>query len=165
MLGEGRWCTQRGDPQRLAVIAGSSTFHAAAWQHTLAAVFFGAAVSMVLENQGAPYLAPLRSETGARFARRSYASYLIHHWVAYLVFSGLAVTRTMTTPSGIAATGLAFVITFTLCAISYRFLEKPLILYAHPRFTFGREQNVLSPIREGSLNAQPMIKWLSTDAA
>ncbi|MCG2671611.1 hypothetical protein ACFPFP_32250 [Bradyrhizobium sp. GCM10023182] len=65
---------------------------------------------------------------------------MIHHWVVYLVFSGLAVTKTMTTLSGTAATALAFVITFTLCAISYRFLEKPLIQCAHRRFTFGREQ-------------------------
>ncbi|WP_246708825.1 acyltransferase family protein [Bradyrhizobium sp. DASA03005] len=133
------------------MISGSATFHAAAWQHTLAAIFFGAVVFMVLENQGASYLAPLRSETGARFARWSYTSYMIHHWVAYLVFSQLGVTRTVTTLSGIAATGLAFVTTFTLCAISYSFLEKPLNQYAHRKFTFGREQKfAVQPAREAS---------------
>lgn len=120
----------------LIIVSGSTTFHAAAWQHTLAELFFGAMIFMVLENQGASCLAVLRSDVAAHLARWSYASYLIHPLVVYLVFLALSLPRTVTTLPGIAATGLALTITLLLCAVSYRFLEKPLIQYASSQYSF-----------------------------
>jgi peptidoglycan/LPS O-acetylase OafA/YrhL len=123
----------------LVIVAGSRTFHAAAWQHTLAAWFFGAVVFKVLENQGAASLSILRSDTAEHFAKWSFASYMFHHWVAYLIFSWSGVTRTMTTWSGVGMTAVAFVATFVLCAISYKFFERPLIQYSHQRYAFSRK--------------------------
>jgi peptidoglycan/LPS O-acetylase OafA/YrhL len=117
-------------------IAGSGTFHAAAWQHTLASVFFGAVVFTVLDNQGSSRLSSLRSGPARHFANWSYASYMIHHWVAYLMFAALGVTRTLTTLAGISTTAICFVLTFGLCAVSYRLFELPLNRYAHGRFFF-----------------------------
>jgi peptidoglycan/LPS O-acetylase OafA/YrhL len=122
----------------LIVVAGSGAFDAAAWQHTLAAAFFGAVVFCVLENRGVRSLSLLRSRVGSYFAKWSYASYMIHHWVAYVVFALLGVRRTVTTVSGISTTALSFAVTFFLCALSYKFLERPLISYAHRRFSFDR---------------------------
>jgi peptidoglycan/LPS O-acetylase OafA/YrhL len=126
----------------LICVAGTATFHAAAWQHTLAGAFFGAAVFMVLHNQGTDYLSPLRSGIARRVADWSYASYLIHHWVAYLIFGKLGVTRTLTNFSGSLTTALALAVTFALCAISYRFFERPLNQYAHRRFAFAEPKRL-----------------------
>jgi peptidoglycan/LPS O-acetylase OafA/YrhL len=117
-------------------LSGSRTLHAAAWQHTLVAVFFGALLYWVLEREGAPFLRCLRGPVASFFAKTSYSAYLTHHWVAYLVFAALGIERTVRTFSGIAATLAAAVVTFGLCALSYRYLEKPLIEFAHRRFRF-----------------------------
>jgi peptidoglycan/LPS O-acetylase OafA/YrhL len=129
----------------LVCVVGSATFHAAAWQHTLTAVFFGAAVFMVLENQGAEYLSLLRSRASRHLANWSYASYMIHHWVAYIVFAELGVARTLTTISGVFTTALALAVTFGLCAVSYRVFERPLNHYAHRRFTFAEQKRLAAP--------------------
>lgn len=129
----------------LISIAGTASFHAAAWQHTLAAVFFGAVVFMILENQGSSLLSPLRSKVARHLANWSYASYMSHHWVAYFVFKLLVVPRTLTTLSGTATTALAFITTLLLCALSYRWLERPLVRYAHHRFTFERPKLSVAP--------------------
>jgi peptidoglycan/LPS O-acetylase OafA/YrhL len=131
----------------LICLAGTKTFHAAAWQHTLAGVFFGSAVFVVLQIQGAWYLAPLRSRVARHLANWSYCSYMIHHWVAFLIFQELRVNRTMMTATGASTTALALVATFGLCALSYRFFERPLLQSAHERFQFGRARpaSVLRP--------------------
>ncbi len=129
----------------LVSIAGTATFHAAVWQHTLAAVFFGAAVFTVLENQGSSLLLPLRSKAARHLANWSYASYMSHHWVAFLVFGLVGVPRTLTTISGAATTALAFIATLGLCAVSYRWLERPLVRYAHQRFIFERPKLSTTP--------------------
>lgn len=129
----------------LIPVSGSATFHGAAWQHTLAAIFFGATVFKVLENRGASYLSPLRGEIAAHFARWSYASYMTHHCVAFLLFAAFRVPRTMTTASGVAMTVVAFVATFALCALSYRFLEKPLIQRAHVKYDFKGNSTAVAP--------------------
>jgi peptidoglycan/LPS O-acetylase OafA/YrhL len=117
-------------------LSGSRTFHAAAWQHTFAAVFFGALLYWVLQRQGASSLKWLRGPVASFFAKTSYSAYLTHHWVAYLVFATLGIERTVRTFSGMAATLAAAAVTFGLCALSYRYLEKPLIEFAHRRFRF-----------------------------
>lgn len=133
----------------LICIAGPATFHAAAWQHTLAAFFCGAVLFAVLENQGSSLLSPLRSKIGRHLANWSYASYMTHHWVAYFVFALLHVNRTLTTISGVATTALAFVATLSFCALSYKFFERPLNQYAHRRFVFGKTKVSLIPSPAG----------------
>ena len=59
-----------------------------------------------------------------------------HHWVAYLVFAARGIERTVRTFSGVAATLASAAVTFGICALSYRYLEKPLIEFAHRRFRF-----------------------------
>jgi peptidoglycan/LPS O-acetylase OafA/YrhL len=97
---------------------------------------------MVLNNQGASFLAPLRSRIARHLANWSYCSYMIHHWMAFLIFQELRVSRTMTSISGGLTTLLALVATFGLCALSYRFFERPLLRWAHERFQFGRHEPV-----------------------
>jgi len=117
-------------------LSGSRTFHAAAWQHTFAAIFFGALLYWVLERQGASTLKWLRGPVASFFAKTSYSAYLTHHWVAYVIFAAFGTERTVRTFSGVATTIVAFVVTFSLCALSYRYFEKPLIELSHLRFRF-----------------------------
>jgi peptidoglycan/LPS O-acetylase OafA/YrhL len=117
-------------------LSGSQTFHAAAWQHTFVAVFFGALLYRVLELEGSSTLKWLRGPVASLFAKTSYSAYLTHHWIAYLVFAALGIEHTVRTFSGGATTFAAFVATFGLCALSYRYFEKPLIELAHRRFRF-----------------------------
>jgi peptidoglycan/LPS O-acetylase OafA/YrhL len=118
-------------------VSGTSAFHAAAWCHTLMAAFFGTSLFLVLENRGSPRLAFLCSPIAAFFAKTSYTAYLIHDVVGYLLFTQLGQPRTLTTLSGVALTVLAFVVTFAICAFSYRYFESPLIKFGHRRFSFG----------------------------
>jgi peptidoglycan/LPS O-acetylase OafA/YrhL len=119
-------------------LTGSRTFHAAAWQHTFAAVFFGALLYWVLERQGTSTLKWLRGPMASFFAKTSYCSYLTHHWIAYGIFAALGVERTLRTFSGVATTIASFAATFCLCALSYRYFEKPLIELSHRRFRFSK---------------------------
>lgn len=124
-------------------LSGSRTFHAAAWQHTFTAAFFGALLYWVLEREGASSLKWLRGSVASFFAKTSYSAYLIHHWIAYVVFAALGIERTFRTFTGVATTAASFVVTFGLCALSYRYFEKPLIELSHRSFRFLR-----SPISE-----------------
>jgi peptidoglycan/LPS O-acetylase OafA/YrhL len=72
------------------------------------------------------------------FAKTSYAAYMIHHVVIYILFAVTGEARTLTTLSGIAMTGIAVVLTFAICALSYRYFEMPLIAFGHRRFSFGK---------------------------
>jgi peptidoglycan/LPS O-acetylase OafA/YrhL len=98
-------------------------------------VFFGALLYWVLERQGASFLKWLRGPWRPS-SKTSYSAYLTHHWVAYLVCVALGIERTLRTFSGGAATLASAAVTFGLRAQSYRYLEKPLIEYAHRRFHF-----------------------------
>jgi hypothetical protein len=120
---------------RLIWLSGSRTLHAAAWQHTFAAVFFGALQYWVLERRGASFRKWLRGPWRPS-SKTSYSAYLTHHWVAYLVGVALGIERTLRTFSGGAATLASAAVTFGLRALSYRYLEKPLIEYAHRRSRF-----------------------------
>jgi peptidoglycan/LPS O-acetylase OafA/YrhL len=114
-----------------------------ACSHTLVAVFFGLSLYLTIENQGSPRLALLQSSVAAFFAKTSYAAYMIHHLVVYIVFAIVKEPRTLTTLTGIGWTAFAFVLTFVICALSYNYFEKPLIALGHERFSFGRTKSVL----------------------
>lgn len=107
-----------------------------AFSHTLAEVFFGLTLFLVLENRGAARLAVLRNVPAAFFAKTSYAAYMIHHVVSYILFAVAQEPRTLTTLSGIAITTAAFVLTYLICALSYRYFESPLIVFGHRKFSF-----------------------------
>jgi peptidoglycan/LPS O-acetylase OafA/YrhL len=109
-----------------------------AFSHTMAEALFGLTLFLVIENQGAARFAVLRHPVGAFFAKTSYAAYMVHHVVAYGLFEATREPRTLTTLSGITTTGAAFVLTFAICALSYRYFEAPLIAYGHRRFSFGK---------------------------
>jgi len=138
----------------LLMISGSADIQAALWQHTFAEFFFGAALLLVLERKGSAQLRVLRSGAARFFAQTSYAAYLTHHVVAFIVFAVLHVERSMATWSGLAATALSFGLTFALCGLSYRLLERPLIALGHARFGYGsappRRKTDLSPGSEGA---------------
>jgi peptidoglycan/LPS O-acetylase OafA/YrhL len=121
----------------LVVLAGSETFHAAAWQHTLAEIFFGSLLFKVLSYRGSSRLSWLRGRIAAFFAQTSYCAYLTHHWVAYLVFGVLGAVRTIETLTGCVLTAVSFIATFALSAASYRWMERHLIRYGHRRFAYG----------------------------
>ena len=121
----------------LVWITGSHTSHASTWQHTLAVGFFGAVLFRVLELQGTSALKWLRGPAASFFARTSYSAYLTHHCVAYILFAAFGIERTLKTFSGVAMTFAAFVVTFALCELSYRYFEKPLLEFGHRRFRFS----------------------------
>jgi peptidoglycan/LPS O-acetylase OafA/YrhL len=122
----------------LILVTGSETFHAAAWQHTLAEIFFGSLLFTILDHQGSRAFAWLRGRAAAFFAQTSYCAYLTHHWIAYLVFAICGVARTIDTPAGIGLTALSFAATLALSAASYRWMERPLIAFGHRRFGYAR---------------------------
>jgi peptidoglycan/LPS O-acetylase OafA/YrhL len=109
-----------------------------AFSHTIAGAFFGLALFLVLDNRGAGRLKILRGPVAVFFAKTSYAAYMIHHVVIYILFAVTGEARTLTTLSGIAMTGIAVVLTFAICALSYRYFEMPLIAFGHRRFSFGK---------------------------
>jgi peptidoglycan/LPS O-acetylase OafA/YrhL len=109
-----------------------------AFSHSIAGAFFGLALFLVLENRGARSLQLLRGSVAAFFAKTSYAAYMVHHVVIYILFAATGQARTLTTLSGVAVTGTAVVLTFAICALSYRYFEMPLIAYGHRRFSFGK---------------------------
>ena len=109
-----------------------------AFSHTIAEAFFGLALFLVLENRGAGRLEFLRGPVAAFFAKTSYAAYMIYHVVAYILFAVTREPRTLTTLSGVAMTGIAFALTFAICALSYRYFEMPLIAFGHRKFSFGK---------------------------
>jgi peptidoglycan/LPS O-acetylase OafA/YrhL len=110
-----------------------------AFSHTIAGAFFGLTLFLVLENRGARRLQFLRGPAAAFFAKTSYAAYMVHHVVIYILFAATGQARTLTTLSGVAITGIAVVLTFAICALSYRYFEMPLIAYGHRRFSFGKK--------------------------
>lgn len=118
----------------LIVYTGPTSFHAAAWQHTVTEFLFGALLLTVLLNEGSANLHFLRSHLAAFFARTSYCAYLIHHIVAYAVFAFAHVTRTNDSFAGVALTLLSFGATFLIAAASYRWIESPLLKLGHDRF-------------------------------
>ncbi|MGA7804139.1 acyltransferase family protein [Bradyrhizobium sp.] len=122
-------------------LSGSRAVHAAAWQHSFAAVFFGALLVWVLQRQGTSALSWLRGPVMSFFAKTSYAAYLTHYWVAYLVFAVLGVAHVVSTMSGAATTLASFAVTFGLCALSYAYFERPLIELAHRRFRFQQGES------------------------
>jgi peptidoglycan/LPS O-acetylase OafA/YrhL len=96
------------------------------------------ALFIVLENRGARSLQILRGPTAAFFAKTSYAAYMVHHVVIYILFAATGQARTVTTLAGLAITGIAIVLTFAICALSYRYFETPLIAFGHRKFSFGK---------------------------
>jgi peptidoglycan/LPS O-acetylase OafA/YrhL len=122
----------------LIIFAGTETFHAAAWQHTLAEIFFGSLLFKILNYRGSSSLAWLRGRGAAFFARTSYCAYLTHHWVAYLVFGALGAVRTIGTFNGCVLTLVSFIATFALSAASYRWMERYLIRFGHRRFGYDK---------------------------
>ena len=97
---------------------------------------FGALLFWVLEREGAPTLKWLRGPVASFFAKTPHSAYLTHHWIAYVLFAALGVERTFRTLSSVATTAAAFVTTFALCALSYRYFETPLIEISHRRLRF-----------------------------
>ena len=120
-----------------AFLLGRNTiFHMASWGYSYLVVLFGAIVFSVLQAQGSRRLAFLRSRAAAFFARISYALYLVHTNVLVMTLLVFGSARTITMPWGAALTALAFAISISICVVSYRFLEAPLIRSAHRRFKF-----------------------------
>ena len=132
----------------LAGFVGARDWDAAAWQHTVSAAFFGAVLFLVLAGKASRWLAPLRGRAARFFARTSYLAYLIHSLVAALVFALLHVQRTASTFSGIAVTALSFAVTFVICAMSYRFFERPLIVFGHSRFKYDAVEADVAAVAE-----------------
>ncbi|WP_342709183.1 acyltransferase [Bradyrhizobium sp. B124] len=108
-----------------------------AFSHTQVEIFFGSLLFVVLENRGSPKLALLRSSVANFFAKTSYAAYLTHHVIVYLLFAVLHQPRTVESLAGLSLTFSALALTFALCALSYRYFERPLLDFAHRRFSFG----------------------------
>ena len=115
----------------------------AMWGHTYLVALFGSMVFMVLDHRGAPRLAFLRSAPAAFFARISYALYLNHTGVLIMVFLAAGSdSRTILSWRGAALTAFALAISVSICAISYRFIEGPLIRMGHRKFRFGEPNKI-----------------------
>ncbi|MGZ3351615.1 MAG: acyltransferase family protein [Xanthobacteraceae bacterium] len=129
----------------------NSNFSNAMWGHTYLVAFYGSTVFMVLDQRDKPqrdkpWLAFLRSNLAAFFARISYALYLTHTSVLVLVFSAVKYQEsTMLTWHGIALLICAFALSIAICAASYRLIEGPLIAMAHRKFSFDKRQRSLAP--------------------
>jgi peptidoglycan/LPS O-acetylase OafA/YrhL len=109
----------------------------ALWGYTYLAVAYGSLVFVVLQYQGSEYLGFLRTRATEFFARISYALYLTHIVVLSLVFIGFRSPQNLNTWKGIALTGLSFLVSIVACELSYRILERPMIEFAHGKFTFS----------------------------
>jgi len=117
----------------------------ALWGYSYLAVAYGALVFVVLQYQGSRNLALLRTRTTKFFARISYSLYLVHIAVLSLVFILFRAPQDLNTWTGIVLTGLSLLIAISICALSYRILEKPMIDFAHRKFTFSGIENSPRP--------------------
>jgi peptidoglycan/LPS O-acetylase OafA/YrhL len=113
----------------------------ALWGYTYLAVAYGSLVFVVLRNQGTGYLSLLRTRTGEFFAKISYALYLVHIGILNLVFMAFRIPQGLDSWRGIALTGLSFLISIVVCELSSRLLERPMIEFAHRKFTFARVES------------------------
>jgi peptidoglycan/LPS O-acetylase OafA/YrhL len=92
---------------------------------------------VVLQYQGTRILGLLRTRASQFFARIAYSFYLVHIAVLSLVFIAFRSPQDLNSWTGIALTGLAFLISTAICELSYRLLEKPMIDFAHRKFKFS----------------------------
>jgi peptidoglycan/LPS O-acetylase OafA/YrhL len=109
----------------------------ALWGYTYLAAAYGSLVFVVVQHQGHTILGLLRTRAAEFFARISYSLYLVHIIVLNLVFIAFRSPQDLNTWPGIVLTGLAFLISIAVGELSYRFLEKPMIDFAHRKFTFS----------------------------
>jgi len=111
-----------------AVAGENSNAHWACWGHTYLVALIGPGLSMVLQNQGTPRLAFLRTDLGAFFAKISYPLYLIHETV-FRAVNGAVGTKFVTIITSFA---LAVLISTALS----RLIETPMIAIGRRKFKF-----------------------------
>jgi peptidoglycan/LPS O-acetylase OafA/YrhL len=140
-----------------AIIRGTDA-HMALWGHTYLAFFYGALLFTVLHRRGAPELAVLRSRPALFFARISYAWYLTHVSIALLISVTFHVSRDLSTWQGLAVAACSLALSTAICWLSARYLEMPLIRFAHRRFQYRRDAEHAKPDRA------PQGRLVSRDA-
>jgi peptidoglycan/LPS O-acetylase OafA/YrhL len=111
----------------------------ALWGYSYLAVAYGSLVFVVLQYQGSRNLSLLRTRAASFFARISYSLYLVHVVVLSLVFIAFRTPQDLNSLTGIVLTGLSLLIAIAICQLSYCILEKPMIDFAHRKFTFENE--------------------------
>lgn len=110
--------------------------HMAIWGHTYLVALYGAILFTVLQQKGAPFLSVLRSAPARFFGDISYALYLVHLNVWVLLSLLFGITRGIDEPAGAALTMAAFAVSVVICAVSYRYFERPLVRFSHRRFQY-----------------------------
>jgi peptidoglycan/LPS O-acetylase OafA/YrhL len=120
----------------------------ALWGHSYLVVLFGSMVFLVVDRRGAVGLGFLRQRTARFFARISYALYLVHGAVAGILLTFFA--------HGPLVMTAAFAISVGICAASAKFLEVPLILFAHRRFNLLRTRQ--PPLRDRPPRLPPDLR-------
>ena len=126
------------------ILGNSSEFVNAAFSHSYLLLLYGSMVFVIVHSRGAPSLAFLRSDTAAFFASISYALYLAHTNVLFLLLRLVRSSQPVTTWEGAGLRIVAFAISVAACAASYRYFEGPLIRYAHQRFQFAKRTQTAS---------------------
>jgi peptidoglycan/LPS O-acetylase OafA/YrhL len=121
-----------------AITLGRNTdFHMALWGHTYLVALFGSIVFTVLRLKSSARFAFLRTGAAEFFAKISYGLYLVHGNVLALTFMAFGLQHTVSTGRGAILTVVSFIISITVCAGSYRFLEAPMIARGHSRRHVG----------------------------
>jgi peptidoglycan/LPS O-acetylase OafA/YrhL len=129
-------------------LGNSSEFVSAAVGHSYLVLLYGALVFVIVHSRGAPSLAILRSHTAAFFASISYALYLVHTNILFLLLGLMRSGQPVTTWEGAGLRIVSFAISVALCAASYRYFERPLIRYAHQRFQFTERGHSAQTVTE-----------------
>jgi len=112
--------------------------HMAIWGHTYLVALYGSVLFTVLQYQGSRILSVLRSVSARFFGDISYALYLVHLNVWVLVSLSLGVARNVDTTTGAMVAAVSFALSVAICAISYKFFERPLVRFAHKRFQYQK---------------------------
>jgi peptidoglycan/LPS O-acetylase OafA/YrhL len=98
----------------------------AAWGHTYLTLFYAVILVHILLGSGSDKLAWLRQSLLVRLGAISYSVYLFHPLFLACVFLAAKRSERISNLTDLALAGLALALTLAWCALSLRFLERPL---------------------------------------
>lgn len=114
-----------------AVLARDIAYHMTIWGHTLLAAFYALSILLAFVHAGSDKTSFLRWRPLVWLGKVSYCVYLVHGIVLIALFELAGRRRVLDSMVDFALMGVALVSTLAICAMSYRWLERPIIQAGH----------------------------------
>jgi peptidoglycan/LPS O-acetylase OafA/YrhL len=114
-----------------AVLARNIGYHMTFWGHTLLAAFYALSILLAFVHAGSWWTGFLRWRPLVWLGQVSYGVYLVHGIMLIAVFELAGRKRALESVGDCALMGVALASTLAICAVSYRWLERPIIQAGH----------------------------------